>query len=130
MKELLLPNSGTELLKVHPSDILYIEADGNYCNMHLTGGFCQQLWFSRQKFIGMISEQLRTERPAFITVGRSYIVNITYIYRINPVKGELTLFDRNRPSLTELHASQEALNSLKRIISMDDSDIIQDRLNR
>lgn len=118
MKELLLPNSGAELLKVHPSDILYIEADGNYCNMHLTGGFCQQLWFSRQKFIGMISEQLRTERPAFITVGRSYI------------KGELILFDRNRPSLMTLHASQEALNSLKRIISMDDSDIIQDRLNR
>lgn len=127
MKELLLPNSGTEILKVQPPDILYIEADGNYCNMHITGGFTQQLWFSRQKFIGIISEQLRNERPVFVTVGRSYIINITYIYLINPVKGELILFDRKNPAMTTLHASQQALNSLKKIISLADTDIFQDR---
>lgn len=127
MKDLLLPNSGTELLKVQPPDILYIEADGNYCNMHITGGFTQQLWFSRQKFIGIISEQLRNERPVFVTVGRSYIVNITYIYLINPIKGELILFDRKTPAMTTLHASQVALNSLKKIISIAAGDILQDR---
>ena len=37
MKELILPNSGTEILKIRPSDILYIEADGNYCVMYMTG---------------------------------------------------------------------------------------------
>ena len=62
MKELILPNSGTEILKIRPSDILYIEADGNYCVMHMTGGFRQQLWFSRQKFISLINEQMKAEK--------------------------------------------------------------------
>lgn len=116
MKELIFSNSGTELIKVRPEDIIYIEADGNYCCMHLKGGFCQQLWFNRQKFISIISTQLRNERPTFIVVGRSYIINMAYIYRINPVQSELMLFDSSAPTQIKLHASQEALNKLKKEI--------------
>lgn len=116
MKELILSNSGSELLKVRPEDIIYIEAEGNYCCMHLKGGFRQQLWFNRQKFISIISDQLRNEKPTFIVVGRSYIINMAYIFRISPVQSELVLFDSTAPSQTSLHASQEALNRLKKEI--------------
>lgn len=116
MKELIFSNSGTELLKVHPEDIIYIEADGNYCRMHLRGGFEQQLWFNRQRFISIISKQLRDEKPTFIVVGRSYIINLAYIFRINPVQSELILFDSSKPEQISLHASQEALNKLKKEI--------------
>ena len=116
MKELIFSNSGTELLKVRPEDIVYIEADGNYCRMYLRGGFEQQLWFNRQKFISIISKQLRDEKPTFIVVGRSYIINLAYIFRINPVQSELTLFDSSKPEQISLHASQEALNKLKKEI--------------
>jgi DNA-binding LytR/AlgR family response regulator len=116
MKELIFSNSGTELLKVRPEDIIYIEADGNYCRMHLRGGFEQQLWFNRQRFISIISKQLRDEKPTFIVVGRSYIINLAYIFRINPVQSELTLFDSSKPEQISLHASQEALNKLKKEI--------------
>lgn len=113
MKELILPNSGTELLKVRPSDIVYIEAEGNYCSMHLSGGFRQQLWFNRRKFIAIINEQMKAERPTFVVVGRSFIINIDYIYLINPIQGDLILFDSSNPAQIKLHASQEALNRLK-----------------
>lgn len=116
MKELIFSNSGTELLKVHPEDIIYIEADGNYCRMHLRGGFEQQLWFNRQRFISIISSQLRDEKPTFIVVGRSFIINLAYIFRINPVQSELVLFDSIKPEQMSLHASQEALNKLKKEI--------------
>lgn len=116
MKELIFSNSGTELLKVRPEDIVYIEADGNYCRMYLRGGFEQQLWFNRQRFISIISRQLRDEKPTFIVVGRSYIINLAYIFRINPVQSELTLFDSSKPEQISLHASQEALNKLKKEI--------------
>ena len=116
MKELIFSNSGTELLKVRPEDIVYIEADGNYCRMHLRGGFEQQLWFNRQKFISIISSQLRDEKPTFIVVGRSFIINLAYIFRINPVQSELVLFDSVKPEQMSLHASQEALNKLKKEI--------------
>lgn len=113
MKELILQNTGSELLKVRPSDILYVESDGNYCRMILTGGFSQQLWFSRKKFISAISSQMKSERPVFVVVGRSWIINMNYIYRINPLLGELVLFDPCTPSQIKLHASQDALNRLK-----------------
>ena len=116
MKELIFSNSGTELLKVHPEDIIYIEADGNYCRMHMRGGFEQQLWFNRQRFISIISSQLRDEKPTFIVVGRSFIINLAYIFRINPVQSELVLFDSVKPEQMSLHASQEALNKLKKEI--------------
>lgn len=116
MKELIFSNSSTELLKVRPEDIVYIEADGNYCRMYLRGGFEQQLWFNRQKFISIISSQLRDERPTFIVVGRSYIINLAYIFRINPAQSELLLFDSSKPQQISLHASQEALNKLKKEI--------------
>jgi DNA-binding LytR/AlgR family response regulator len=116
MKELIFSNSGTELLKVRPEDIVYIEADGNYCRMYLRGGFEQQLWFNRQRFISIISSQLKDEKPTFIVVGRSYIINLAYIFRINPVQSELMLFDSAKPQQISLHASQEALNKLKKEI--------------
>ena len=116
MKELIFSNSGTELLKIRPEDIVYIEADGNYCRMYLRGGFEQQLWFNRQRFISIISKQLRDEKPTFIVVGRSYIINLAYIFRINPVQSELILFDSSKPEQISLHASQEALNKLKKEI--------------
>lgn len=116
MKEIILPNSGTELIKVRPSDIIYIEADGNYCYMYLTGGYKQQLWFNRQKFISLINEQLKSEKPQFIAVGRSYIVNITYIYLVNPIQGNMILYDSTNPTQIKLHASQEALNNIKKVI--------------
>ena len=116
MKELIFSNSGTELLKVRPEDIIYIEADGNYCRMYLSGGFEQQLWFNRQRFISIISSQLRDEKPTFIVVGRSFIINLAYIFRINPVQSELMLFDSSKPEQISLHASQEALNKLKKEI--------------
>ena len=116
MKELIFSNSGTELLKVRPEDIVYIEADGNYCRMYLRGGFEQQLWFNRQRFISIISRQLRDEKPTFIVVGRSYIINLAYIFRINSVQSELILFDSSKPEQISLHASQEALNKLKKEI--------------
>lgn len=116
MKELLISNGSCELLKVRPEDIIYIEADGNYCNMYLKGGFKQLLWFNRQKFISIISEQLRNEKPTFIVVGRSYIINMAYIFSINTVQTELVLFDSSAPSQTKLHASVEALNKLKKEI--------------
>ena len=64
MKEILINNGGTELIKVRSSDIIYIEAEGNYCCMYLSGGFRQQLWFNRQKFIAIINERKMMEKES------------------------------------------------------------------
>ena len=116
MKEILIHNGSAELIKVRSSDIIYVVAEGNYCSMYLAGGFKQQLWFNRQKFIAIINEQMRAEKPVFISVGRSFIVNLSYIYLINTVQGDMVLYDSRAPQQIKLHASQEALNRLKEMI--------------
>lgn len=121
MKTLLLPNGGTEVLNVHPGDIVYVRADGNYCLMTMTGGFEQELWISMKRFASIAEEQLSDGPAAFVVVGRSLIVNLSYIYRINPAKGELVLFDSSNPARISLHASSVALSSLKEYL---------DRMNR
>lgn len=113
MKTLLLPNGGTEILNVHPEDVVYVRADGNYCIMTVTGGFEQELWISMKRFASIVGEQLNGARPLFIGVGRSLVVNMSYIYRVNPVKGELVLFDSANPAKIELHASSAALSALR-----------------
>lgn len=113
MKEILIQNGSTELIKVRSSDIVYVEAEGNYCSMYLAGGFRQQLWFNRQKFIAIINEQMRAEKPVFTAVGRSYIVNLSYIFLINTIQGDMVLYDSRCPQQIKLHASQDALNKLK-----------------
>lgn len=116
MKEIIIQNGACELIKVRSSDIIYVEAEGNYCSMYLAGGFKQQLWFNRQKFIAIINEQMRAEKPVFTAVGRSFIVNLSYIFLINTIQGDMVLYDSRCSQQIKLHASQDALNKLKETI--------------
>ncbi|MDE6147065.1 MAG: hypothetical protein K2G18_03285, partial [Bacteroidales bacterium] len=91
------------------------------CLMTIPGGFDQELWISMKRFASIAEEQLSDGPAAFVVVGRSLIVNLSYIYRINPAKGELVLFDSSNPARISLHASSVALSSLKEYL---------DRMNR
>ena len=116
MKTLIFPNTGTELLRVNTQDVVYVEADGNYSQLYLQGGLRQDLWFNLKHFISIVEQQMSEERPVFIAVGRSLVINRLYIYRINPTKGELILFGKGCSQMVCLHASQAALASLKEFI--------------
>lgn len=113
MKTLIFPNTGNELLRVNIDDVVYVEADGNYCQMHLLGGDIQNLWFNMKHFSSIVEEQMVDERPVFISVGRSLIINRMYVYRINPVKSELVMFGSGCNTMVCLHASQAALMLLR-----------------
>ena len=113
MHTLIFPNTNNELLRVCAHDIIYIEADSNYCQMHLKGDVTQALWFNMKHFTSIIEEQMQDEMPIFIGVGRSLIINRLYIYRINPGKGELLLYGNGCSSPVSLHASVAALTQLK-----------------
>lgn len=116
MQTLIFPNTGNELIRINVQDIVYVEADSNYCQMYLSGDNKQDLWFSMKRFIEMVDEQMDNEMPIFIGVGRSLVINRLYIYRINPSKGELVLFGGKCNRQIILHASVAALSSLKEYI--------------
>ena len=82
----------SEILFLRLDDILYIQADGNYCNIYLAdGGVINTLTYQRAEIARMLEEQLSKEAlNRFALLGRSYLINTDYVLRIQPGKQLLT----------------------------------------
>jgi DNA-binding LytR/AlgR family response regulator len=82
----------SEILFLRLDDILYIQADGNYCNIYLAdGGVINTLTYQRAEIARMLEEQLSKDALSrFALLGRSYLVNTDYVLRIQPGKQLLT----------------------------------------
>lgn len=118
MKEqpVLTIKNKSEVLYLRQDNILYILADGNYCNIYLTdGGVINTLTYQRAEIARMMDEQLTADcRKHFMLLGRSYMVNTDYILRIQPSKQLLT-FSVNRLGTTgkiTIQATSKALTKL------------------
>ncbi len=93
MKELVLTiKNKSEVLYLRLSNILYIQADGNYCDIYLAdGGVLNTLTYQRAEIAKMMDEQIPEGiRKRFVLVGKSYMVNTDYVLRIQPSKQLLT----------------------------------------
>ena len=93
MRELVLTiKNKSEVLYLHLSNILYIQADGNYCDIYLAdGGVLNTLTYQRAEIAKMMDEQIPEDiRKRFVLVGKSYMVNTDYVLRIQPSKQLLT----------------------------------------
>lgn len=106
----------SEVLYLQLDNILYIQADGNYCNIYLAdGGVINTLTYQRAEIARMMEEQIPDYiRKRFVLVGRSYMVNTDYVLRIQPSKQLLT-FRVNRFGTTKkitIKATTKALDLL------------------
>ena len=107
----------SESLFLRLDDILYILADGNYCNIYFAdGGVLNTLTYQRAEIARMIDEQLPKEkREKFVLLGRFYLVNTDYVLRIQPNKQLLT-FRVNRFGTAKkvtIRATAKALDLLE-----------------
>ena len=75
--------TSTMLLRVAVDEIVYVKADGNYCDVVLINGRSRKMTFQLHYF----EENFRLLRNAdsFIRVGRSLIVNRHYVQLIDLV---------------------------------------------
>ena len=72
--EWLRISTSAELVRVATDEIVYVRADGNYCELHFFEEIFQQL-----------------QNNTFVRVGRSLIVNKRYIFVINLPEQQLIL---------------------------------------
>ena len=115
MENLTIKNK-SEVLYLRLSNILYIQADGNYCDIYLAdGGVLNTLTYQRAEIAKMMDEQIPEDiRKRFVLVGKSYMVNTDYVLRIQPSKQLLT-FRVNRFGTTQkitVRATAKALDLL------------------
>ena len=116
MKRLLIISNTAELVRLCAEDIVSIEADGNYSTLYVVGEEKRVVLFQLGQLERMMGEQLAEEAEAFIRIGRSLIINRTYIYYINLNRQQLLLRDPNGRRYETLKVSHESLRKLKELI--------------
>lgn len=110
----LLLNFRNEFIRIDISKIAYFEADGNYTNIvsanKLKSVVCMNLANMQQ----LLTERLKEQVSIFIRVGKRFIINRTYIYKINVPNQKLILSDGEK-FIFQLNISKEALKNLKKL---------------
>ena len=111
MKEKLLIHTVNEAYSFNPNQIICIEADGNYSNLHLSNGNEYLLSFQLGQVESIIKEQLSYSNHSFVRVGKSLIINMDELICVNITKQTLEM---NQPSGEKMlfSASREALKKL------------------
>lgn len=112
MAKQIIISTTTELVRLKPQSIVYFSSDGNYTTMTQVDGVVRVLTSLLGNIERLIFQQLGKEGDMFVRIGKSLIINSSYIYYINPVKQKLILSDAATFSY-QLTASKEALKQLK-----------------
>ena len=115
MRKQLLISTSTDLVRIAPEKIVYISSDGNYSTLVQTDGEMRMLSYQLGQIERMIASQLGIEGSIFIRIGKSLIINRSYIFYINVPKQKLILSDVESFNHT-VSASKEALKQLKELI--------------
>lgn len=104
------------LFRVPTDDIAYIEASGNYCDVHLFNGESVTMTFQLHYFVEAFN---KLKQNFFTRVGKSLIVNTNYVYAINITNQDLKLMDHRMNQGFRLKALKEALKELKKVLEQE-----------
>lgn len=115
MKKHLIIATSNDLVRIAPDRIVYISSDGNYSTLVQADGEMRMLSFQLGQIEKMIACQLGTDGNIFIRIGKSLIINRSYIYYINIPKQKLVLSNADTVNHT-VTASREALKQLKELL--------------
>ena len=115
MKKQLVISTSIDLVCIATERIVYISSDGNYSTLVQTDNEARMLSYQLGQIEKMISSQLGNEGNIFIRIGKSLIINRSYIYYLNIPKQKLILSDVASFNHT-VTASKEALKQLKELL--------------
>ncbi|MBQ8866862.1 MAG: LytTR family transcriptional regulator [Bacteroidaceae bacterium] len=115
MKEKLIIHTVNEAFSFTPSQIICIEADGNYCNLHHANGNEYMLSFQLGQVESIIKEQLSYSNNSFARIGKSLIINLDELISVNITRQTLEM---NNPIGEKMlfNASREALKKLMNLL--------------
>ncbi len=114
---IILSNSNS-LVRVSSEDLVCVTSDGSYSTMVLTDGTQHTFSFNLHHFETIIQEQLGNNAHRFIRLGKSLIINSSYIYLIHIPNQEIVLSDKCMKEKITLKASKEALKALKNLLEI------------
>lgn len=83
-KYVLTIKNKSEVLYLRVDNILYIQADGNYCNVYFAdGGVLNTLTYQRAEIARMLDEQLpKKNRMKFALLSQQYKIKARFLFCI------------------------------------------------
>ena len=115
-KKTLKVSNQSEIYYLNSDLILYIEADGNYCDIHLVDGdVLKTVGFQRSEIARMMDVQLESDVACnFALIGRSYLVNLSHIMYINAPQ-QCLMFDVNYADSCTKKSIKVSVNALRNL---------------
>lgn len=108
-------NSRDELVRLSISDIVYFEADGNYTKVVTANKLTSVIGMNLGQMETALAKQLGKTASMFIRLGKRFIVNRNFIYKITVHSQSLILSDFNRFAF-KVPVSKEALKKMKLLL--------------
>lgn len=108
----LFLNSRDEFLRIDISRIAYFEADGNYTNIMRANGLKGIVCMNLAKMKEVLEASLKEKAAIFARIGKKYIINLGFVFKIDVARQNLVLSDGISFSYS-LSLSKDALKGLK-----------------
>lgn len=114
MGRYLYLNSRDEFFRIDINRIVYFESDGNYTHINLSNKLKSTVCMNLSAIQTLLSENLKESASIFARVGKSHIINLTYVYNIGVLRQKLILSDGENFAYI-LSLSKDALKKLRQL---------------
>lgn len=108
-------NTRDELVRLDSSKIVYMEGDGNYTNIVLINKQKASVCLNLSEMQKLLSESLRERASIFARVGKRFIVNLNFVFKVQPMRQSLIVTDGINFAF-QLGISKVALRQLKEML--------------
>ena len=113
--EYLYINSRDELVRFNCSKVVYMEGDSNYTHIVLINKQKVSICTNLSNMQLLLSEKMGERASMFARIGKRFIVNLNFIYKVHPLRKSLVVTDGVNFTF-QLGISKEALKQLKDIL--------------
>ena len=115
MPDFLIITNTSEFLRIPAESLVFVSSDDNYSDIGTRDGHKHTVTVQ----LGMIEEMIKDQMPdrsrEFVRIGKSLIVNLSFVHYIYPSKKQIVLSDCHTFKFS-LEASKEALKLLKEYV--------------
>lgn len=108
--EWLKITTNSEIVRIPTDEIVFVKGDGNYSNIYLCNGKEESIMSQLHVVMDKLTQ---TAGSPFYRVGKSFIVNKNFIFKVNPGLQKLLLSSSKLGKDIQLKISKEALKDLK-----------------
>ena len=114
MKKILI-NKRDEMVVVYLDNLAYLLADGSYTKIVYIGGMQTTLAIGISDMEKIITNAFTKKPSPFIRLGRSLILNQSFLYRINLLNHRITLSDTTK-NILHLELPKPLLKKYKNML--------------